>query len=103
MGNDNIPKHSQTISGKLENLWQENSRFSRNDAYEQHGRSLGGVGLWREGIYLMVVRDFEAEGLLAMAKVPEVLHILFDQQGDIVDLRIGAGIAVLVENILPKD
>lgn len=51
----------------------------------------------------MVVRDFEAEGLLAMAKVPEVLHILFDQQGDIVDLRIGAGIGVVVENILPKD
>ncbi len=43
-----------------------NSDFSGNDAHEQHGRSLAILGLRRSGIHLLVVCDFEAEGLLAM-------------------------------------
>jgi len=50
------------------------SKSSGNDAQEQHGRS-DGLGLWRQGIHLLVVGKFEAEGLLAMGKIQEVMHV----------------------------
>lgn len=43
--------------------------YSGNDAHEQHGRSLAGLGWRRRGMHLLVVCDFEAEGLLSMVQM----------------------------------
>lgn len=69
--------------------------------HQQYGRGLGCLSFRREGIHLLIVCDFEAKGLLAMVKIQEMMHVSFNQQGYIVDLRISADIGVLVENVLP--
>ena len=53
-------------------------KCSRNDAHEQHGRRLAGLGLGGRGVYLLVVGDFKANGLLAMVQMQVVTHVFFE-------------------------
>ena len=62
-------------------IWVEergDSEYSGNDAHEQYGRSLAGLGLRRRGVHLLVVCDFEAEGLLPMVQMQVVTHVFFE-------------------------
>ena len=54
------------------------SEYSGNDAHEQHGRGLAGLGLRRRGVHLLVVCDFEAEGLLPMVQMQIVPDVFFE-------------------------